>query len=204
MLDERRSGPPRSRILAAAIEVLLGAGDVATAQSLADELSSVAASTGVAMLVASAAHVRGLLLVASGEPVAAIAELRAAAKAWRDLQLPYEMARARAALAVAYRATGDEDAAGLEADSARDTFESLGAPGTASIEPGSPAGAGVLTARETQVLRLVAAGMTNREIAAELVISEHTVSRHLQNMFLKLGVTSRAGATAYAYEHHVV
>jgi DNA-binding NarL/FixJ family response regulator len=58
-----------------------------------------------------------------------------------------------------------------------------------------------LTAREAEVLRLVAAGRSNREIAAELVISEHTVARHLQNMFAKLDVSSRAAATAFAFEH---
>ena len=65
-------------------------------------------------------------------------------------------------------------------------------------EAALPAG---LTAREEEVLRLVAAGKTNRDIAVELVISEHTVSRHLQNMFAKLGVSSRAAATAFAFEH---
>ena len=205
MLDEPVSGPARSRLLAAAVEVLLAAGDTATAGRLADELSSVAAATGVEMVAASASYARGIVLVASGDAAAGIAALRAACTAWRDLQMPYEGGRTRAALAAAYRATGDDDAADLELDGARATFESLGASaGRALLEPGSPAEKGVLTARETEVLRLVAAGKTNREIAAALVISEHTVSRHLQNMFLKLGVASRAAATAYAYEHHVV
>ena len=119
--------------------------------------------------------------------------------------MPYEVARARFQLGLAYRAAGDDDAADLELDGARATFESLGAAvDLARIESVAPAEPGVLTERECQVLRLVAAGKTNREIAAELVISEHTVSRHLQNMFMKLGVTSRAAATAYAYEHHLV
>ena len=119
--------------------------------------------------------------------------------------MPYEVARTRFQLGLAYRAVGDNDAADLELDGARATFESLGAAvDLARIEAIAPAEAGVLTARECQVLRLVTAGKTNREIAAELFISEHTVSRHLQNMFMKLGVTSRAAATAYAYEHHLV
>jgi ATP/maltotriose-dependent transcriptional regulator MalT len=205
MLDEHGQGPARSRLLAAAVEVLLAAGDADAAGELADELASVAAATGVEMLEASSAYASGTVLAATGEPSAAIAPLRAACKAWRDLQMPYELARARAALAAAYRAVGDDDAADLELDGARATFESLGAAmGLAQLHVGAPAGDGVLTAREGQVLRLVAAGMTNREIAAELVISEHTVSRHLQNMFVKLGVSSRAAATAYAYEHHLV
>ena len=119
--------------------------------------------------------------------------------------MPYEVARTRFQLGLAYRAAGDDDAAGLELDGARAAFESLGAAADlARMESPTAAESGVLTERECQVLRLVAAGKTNREIAAELVISEHTVSRHLQNMFMKLGVTSRAAATAYAYEHHLV
>jgi DNA-binding NarL/FixJ family response regulator len=54
------------------------------------------------------------------------------------------------------------------------------------------------------VLRLVAVGRSNREIAAELVISEHTVGRHLQNIFAKLGVSSRTAASALAFEHDLV
>ena len=70
--------------------------------------------------------------------------------------------------------------------------------------PAPPKGAGGLTARELQVVRLVAAGATNRAIAGRLRISEKTVARHLSNIFVKLGVPSRAAATAYAYEHRLV
>lgn len=65
-------------------------------------------------------------------------------------------------------------------------------------------GLGGLTAREAEVLRLVAEGGTNKDIARTLVISEHTVARHLNNIFAKLGVGSRASATAYAYAHGLV
>ena len=124
---------------------------------------------------------------------------------WRELQAPYEVARTRFQLGLAYRATGDGDAAELELASARATFESLGASvDLARIDCVAQAKSGILTERECEVLRLVAAGKRNREIATALVISEHTVSRHLQNIFMKLGVTSRAAATAYAYEHHLV
>ena len=205
MLDEHGPGPARSGLLAAAIEVNLAAGETEGARELADELASLAAAMGTEMLAAWADFGRGTVLLASGDAPSAITALRAACKAWRDLQVPYEVARTRFQLGLAYRAVDDNDAADLELDAARATFESLGAAvDLARIESAAPAEHGVLTERECQVLRLVAAGKTNREIAAELVISEHTVSRHLQNMFMKLGVTSRAAATAYAYEHHMV
>ena len=205
MLDEHGTGLARSRLLAAAVEVRLAAGDTAGARELADELASLAAAMGTEMLEASALFADGTVLLATGDEHSAIAALRAACKAWRDVQVPYEVARSRYQLGLAYRAASDVDAAGLELDSARAAFESLGAAADlARMESPTPAKSGLLTERECQVLRLVAAGKTNREIAAELVISEHTVSRHLQNMFMKLGVTSRAAATAYAYEHQLI
>lgn len=205
MLDEHSTGPARSGLLPAAVEVQLAAGDTAAARELANELTSFATSMGMAMLEASAEYADGTVLLASRDAPAAIAALRAACKRWRDLQVPYEVARTRFQLGLAYRAAGDDDAAALELDSARAAFESLGASvDVARTEARGPAEQGLLTERECQVLRLVAAGKANREIAAELTISEHTVSRHLQNMFMKLGVTSRAAATAYAYEHHLV
>ena len=120
------------------------------------------------------------------------------------LKLPYEAARSRAAYGLALRAVGREDDAAFELEAARAAFERLGAAPTPhrsrprSADRTSPAG---LTAREVEVLRLVAAGRSNRQIAEELVISEHTVARHLQNMFTKLDVSSRAAATAFAFEH---
>jgi ATP/maltotriose-dependent transcriptional regulator MalT len=205
MLDEHDIGPERTALLAAAVEVRIATGDTTAARRLVDELASVATATGTEMLAACAAHARGTVLLASGDATSAIAALRAACKAWRELQAPYEVARTRFQLGLAYRATGDADAAELELASARSIFESLGASvDLARIDCVAQAKSGILTERECEVLRLVAAGKRNREIATELVISEHTVSRHLQNIFMKLGLTSRAAATAYAYEHHVV
>ena len=112
-------------------------------------------------------------------------------------------------LALACRALGDEDSAGLELAAARDAFVRLGAAAdlaridllTGRAEAANSHG---LTARELQVLRLVAAGQSNREIAAALVISEHTVARHLQNIYAKLGVSSRTAASAFAFSHDLV
>jgi DNA-binding NarL/FixJ family response regulator len=137
--------------------------------------------------------------------VGSLTALRAACRGWQDLAMPYDAARARVQVARACRALGDHDAAGMELDAARAVFEALdAAPDLARVTrltaPGT-ARPQVLTARECEVLRLAAAGKTNRQMAADLVISEHTVARHLQNIFTKLGVSSRAAATAYAYRH---
>jgi DNA-binding NarL/FixJ family response regulator len=122
---------------------------------------------------------------------------------WDDVQAPYEAARVRVLMGAACRALGDEEAAALEVDAARRAFGELGATRDVARLDGGGATHG-LTARELEVLRLVAAGHTNKAIAAELVLSERTVDRHVSNIFAKLSVSSRSAATAYAYEHQLV
>jgi DNA-binding NarL/FixJ family response regulator len=99
------------------------------------------------------------------------------------------------------RALGDEEAAAMELDAARGVFAQLGAaPDLARLEAiahgDAPARAHGLTARELQVLRLLATGTTNRVIAGELSVTVKTVDLHVSNIFTKLGVSSRAAATA--------
>lgn len=203
-LEETREPAPRSRILPAAVEIALTLGDLALASSAADELASLAEQIGAPYVGALAAHARGAVLVASGEPAAALPLLRRASATWQELEAPYEMARTRLLVAEACRALGDDDGATLEIDAARRALELLGAaPDLARFEPPTRA-AGGLTPREAEVLALVAQGKTNREIAKDLVISEKTVERHVSNIFTKLGLQTRAAATAYAYEHGLV
>jgi DNA-binding CsgD family transcriptional regulator len=197
----------RVRLLAALVEVALAAGELGTARSASDELDAIAADFGTPALAAAAATARGRLRLAEGDVPAAAECLRRACAGWQELGLPYEAARARMRFAVAVREAGDEDGARLELRAALATFERLGAADAAEAaallvgRPELPRG---LTAREADVLRLVAAGKTNRQVAAELMISEHTVARHLQNIFAKLGLSSRSAATAFAFEHGLV
>ena len=170
-----------------------------------DEMDAIARESDAPVLAASAATVRGSILLAERDVPGALASLRRAGALWQELRLPYESARARTLYGLALRAAGDEDDARLELRAALAAFERLGAArdaARASDLLGGPAALpGGLTAREAEVLRLVASGKTNRDIGVELVISEHTVARHLQNIFGKLGVTSRSAAAAFAYEH---
>jgi DNA-binding CsgD family transcriptional regulator len=157
-------------------------------------------------LEAHVASARGAIALGEGDPERAADELGRAFAMWQELRLPYEAAHTRADLGQALVARGDTEAGARALRSAASALEELGAAPearrvvvvAASTDASIPGG---LTAREASVLRLVAAGKTNREIAAELFISEHTVARHLQNMFGKLGVSTRSAATAYAYEH---
>ena len=122
--------------------------------------------------------------------------------------MPYEAARTRVQTGLACRELGDSDSAAMEFDSAEEAFRRLGAKPDmdrlAELVGTAPRAAGGLTERECEVLRLVAAGKTNREIGASLTLSEHTIARHLQNIFAKLGLSSRAAATASAYEQHPI
>jgi DNA-binding CsgD family transcriptional regulator len=203
-LGEEREPLKRAAFLPAYSEIMLAAGDAEDARGACAELSEIAATIGSAMLSARAAHVRGAVALAEGDAQGALVPLRQAAQTWQELDAPYEDARVRVLIGQACRALGDDDTAELELDAARDAFEQLGAaPNLADLDT-SPGDTHGLSGRELEVLRLVAAGKTNREIAAALVVSEHTVARHLQNIFGKLRVSSRTAAAAFAYEHELV
>ncbi|MFE3444183.1 LuxR C-terminal-related transcriptional regulator [Nocardia sp. NPDC059180] len=193
----------RSRMLPAAIEVLLGAGETDEAATLSAALTEIAAGFGCAPLRAMAARAAGCVAIERAEYAEAVPELRRAVRIWSELGAPYETARCRVDIGRALWALGDEDSARAEFDAARRVFAELGAAPaeravSALLTPGAPGG---LSARELEVLRLVAAGRSNPEIAHALVLSEKTVARHLSNIFAKLDVTSRTAAAAFAYEH---
>jgi DNA-binding NarL/FixJ family response regulator len=208
-LEEATEWVRRPRLLRAAVEIALEDKDVDAARAAAAELAQLADERDVPLLQAMAAHAGGLVGLAEGDARRALAGARRAWTLWQDLDAPYEAARARVVVAMACRALGDEDAARMELDAARQVFERLSAgPDLARVEeltgPARTRAGGGLTAREVEVLQLVATGRTNRVIAAELFLSEKTVARHLSNIFTKLGVSSRAAATAWAYRHELV
>jgi DNA-binding CsgD family transcriptional regulator len=208
VLAETAEPLKRAALLPACVEIMLAAGDVDAAGVACHELEELAERFESAMLGAMVAHARGAVHLAQGDPRAALGPLRVALEIWQQLEAPYEVARTRELIGLACRALGDDEAASLELDAARATFEVLEATPDAARMAALTAPAGTsphgLTARELEVLRLVAAGRSNREIAAQLVISEHTVARHLQNIFAKLDVTSRTAAAAFGFEHELV
>ncbi len=194
----------RARILPAFVEIMLAVGDVESARRACLELEKLARGFDSAMLGALVAHAQGAVQLAEGDAQSALVALRTARETWHELEAPYEIARTRILVGEACRVLGDEEAATLEREAARDIFERLGAkPDLAQMGASANVSHG-LSRRELEVLRLVAAGKSNREIATALVISEHTVARHVQNIFTKLRVSSRAGATAFAFEHDLV
>jgi DNA-binding CsgD family transcriptional regulator len=207
--DEATDRVTRSKLLAAHVEIMLAADDVHAARGAADELAQLADDLAAPLLGAVAAHARGAVLLVEDDPRAALDVLQRAWRAWQDLAVPYEAARVRVLIGLACRELGDEDSAEMELDAARWVFQQLGAaPDLARVEAlsrkAAMTAAGGLTARELQVVRLVAAGKTNKAIAADLFLSERTVDRHMSNIFTKLGVSSRAAATAYAYQHQLI
>jgi DNA-binding CsgD family transcriptional regulator len=207
MLHETSDPSTRAALLPAAVEILLAIGDLDAAARASRELERIAERWAGGMMGAIAAYARGSVDLATGDARAALVALRRAWHAWRELEAPYEEARARVLLGQACAALGDLETAESELAAAREAFTRLGAaPDIARVDAvarPAPETHG-LTTRELQVLRLVAVGNSNKQISAALVISEHTVARHLQNIFAKLGVSSRTAASAYAFAHDLV
>lgn len=208
MLAETTERRARASVLAASVDVMLSRDDIASARTAADELCRVADDLSAPFLDALAARSSGAVALAEGDLARALDLLQHSWTQWQELDAPYEVARVRALIGLAYRGIGDEDGAQLEFEAAQEAFERLGAAPdearTAALLHPPAAAAGPLTGREVEVLRLAATGRTNRMIADELTISEKTVARHMSNIFTKLNLSSRAAATAYAYEHKLL
>ncbi len=203
--------PPstRARVLGAAVEILLAADDVEAARHAAAELSEIAATFATPLLSATAAHASGAVRLAEGDVVDAASALHRAVDLWRTLAMPYELAQTSLLMAIVCERRNDQDGRRLALEDARRLFTELNAHHCLARVPQQPGrtmrdSAGSLSERELQVLRLLATGKTNRDIAETLFISDKTVARHVSNIFDKLGVSSRAGATAWAFQHNLV
>ena len=208
LLNECHEPGKRAYLLDAAVEIALAAKNLVAADAAAQELSDIANSLDAPFLRALSARALGAVALQNRKASDASMQLHRALTGFRDLQAPYEEGRVRILLAHACREQGNVDTANLELAAAREIFQKLGAiPDVARVDAllagKATTHAGPLTAREVEVLKLVASGMTNREIAGNLHISEKTVARHVSNIFIKLDLTSRAAATAYFYQRGI-
>jgi ATP/maltotriose-dependent transcriptional regulator MalT len=207
--EEVREPGSRARILESYVEIVLASGDTAGARAAADELQQIANRFNAPWITAMSARATGAVLLAESDLRGALAELRRAWVLWCELDAPYEAARTRVLIASVCKKLDDCDAANLELEMAQEVFLRLGAaPDLARLKEFSTEERGSedspLTDREVQILKLVATGRTNRGIATKLGISEKTVARHISNIFNKLDISSRAAATAFAYQHQLM
>jgi ATP/maltotriose-dependent transcriptional regulator MalT len=196
----------RAKLLPAAAQIAIAAGDHDGAAAAVRELTAIADDYASPTMTAAATTALGRLQLAHGHPEAG-STLREAVTRWLQLEVPYESATARVLLGQACRATGDDEGAATAFAAALGLFDELGASLDATQLRSLSRAAelpGGLTAREVQVLRYVAAGKTNKQIATQLGLSDKTIGRHLSNIFVKIDVGTRSAATAYAFEHHLV
>lgn len=202
----------RWHLLPALVEIELAVPDLDAARRGADELEAFAKELPKPMVRAIASQAAGAVRLATGDAVGGSGPLRQAWRLWQELGVPYEAARCQALAGCACRALGDEVSALMYLEAAHSTLLDLGAAPAATWaaallhervvdSEAVPDTTGPLTRRELEILQFVATGKGNRAIAAELYLSEKTVARHVSNIFLKLGLSSRAAATSYAYEH---
>lgn len=206
---ETRDRMARSRILPAYVEIMIAAQELQTAEETAAELSDIANDIEAPFLRAIAARAQGSVHLANAKPGTALKKLRQSFELLKQIEAAYESARTQVLVGLACRKIGDEDTANMELKAALQVFEQLGAtPDISKVNKllrqrvsENPHG---LTPRELEVLRILATGRTNKDIAEDLFISERTVDRHVSNILGKLNVESRAAATAYAYEHDLI
>ena len=194
--SELREPLARAPVLAALVEVALAA-DVPAAAAATEELSQIASQHGAELLCAMSDYASGALLIAERQFEKALPLLRDACTGWNHLEVPYEAARAGVLIATACRERNNKETCHLELQAARQIFAQLGAaPDLARVEAllknPVPKNDSPLSAREAEVLKCIASGATNREIALTLGISEKTVARHVSNIFVKLDLPSRA------------
>jgi DNA-binding CsgD family transcriptional regulator len=200
-LAETTDGGKRIELLFATTEIMLAVGEQEAAAKAVEELATLSARNRSPIVTALHQQARAALQLAAENPEVALAPLRSALRVWVRIPAPYQEARTRVLLAAACRALGDRESADREVDRAKGILVFLGAtPDLARLTGGE----GGLSPRELDVLRLVATGATNKAIAARLVLSERTVDRHVSNIFIKLGVSNRAAATAYAFDRQLV
>ena len=207
-IDEAATELDRVPMLEALVEIAIAIGDVDEARAAADELADRATLFDTQLLHATASTAGAEARLAAGDPRSALAMLRRAWALWQAMDAPYELARVRVGIARACSGLGDEETAALELAAARETFERLGAtPDVRRVDAITRAPRpmpGGLSPREAEVLRHLAGGATNREIATTLGISERTVDRHVSNIYTKLAVSTRVGATSFAHENRLV
>jgi DNA-binding NarL/FixJ family response regulator len=206
VLSETEDPLRRTKLLTAAVEIMVEVGDVASARAAADELSELTKAIRTPAMEATASAARATVLIHEGRAEESLAALDHALRLWSELGAPYQVARTKVLLALACSRVGDDDGAMLNLTAARHGFAELGAAPdlrrVSEVAQSSEQPHG-LSGREVEVLRLLATGMTNRAIADELYLSVKTVDRHVSNLFSKLGVNSRAAATAYAFRNNL-
>ena len=191
----------RTRLLRAGVQIALARRDASTADDLADELERTAREYGTEGFRAWSAHARGMVLLARGRPTEALASLHEALHLFRRLRLRWEQAHVLTWIADVHAATGDVAGAQARADAEAIVAEIGARPIASLLAPETSGPPAPLTVREAEILALAARGAANRDIAGELFISEKTVGRHLANIYLKLGVSSRTAAAAWWHEH---
>jgi ATP/maltotriose-dependent transcriptional regulator MalT len=170
-----------------------GAGDAAGAGAAADEIEAAAARLGTPYMRGRGRALRAQVLAAAGDDDGARRAAEDAVDLFGECSAPYEAARARLLLADALKASGRAERAAAEAEAAREVLASLGA----TLEA-RRAGDAELSPRELEILKLVAEGMNDAEIAERLFLSRHTIHRHVANVRAKLRTPSRAAAVAEA------